>query len=209
MKTSILILLLALPLCLAGQTAPKNNPLPENECDCKKKRKPQAFFTEQGQVYILPALGLMPTYWADKAETDMPPIQVGIRWMTTKNFSLGAYAGYSRSWSGERQVCGNIRASWFNRSYFIGIEKGFHYTEAPNWDLYGSMSLLFQFIEVEPGNPEAEKAIADGCFRAPKDKMTMTAHIGARYALSSRYSVFGELGYGVSLLKVGVGYRVI
>jgi len=55
--------------------------------------------------------------------------------MATKNFSLGAHAGYSRSWSGERQVCGNIQASWFNRPYFIGIEKGVHYTDAANWDL--------------------------------------------------------------------------
>jgi len=93
-----------------------------------RKRRSPAFFTEQGQVYILAGIGLLPTYVADKPRTDIPPIHLGIRWMATNNFSLGAHAGYSRSWSSERQVCGPIRGSWFNQTYFIGIENGFHYT---------------------------------------------------------------------------------
>ena len=96
MKNAILILLLATPFCLQSQSTPKNNPGQEEAgrpgCGREQGRKhcPPAFFTEQGQVYILAGIGLLPTYIADKPRTDIPPIHLGIRWMATKNFSLGA-----------------------------------------------------------------------------------------------------------------------
>jgi hypothetical protein len=190
MKHSILLALLALPLLLSAQYY-----------------KPARVFGK-GQVDIQAGLGIFPTYLADRPETMMPPLQVGVRYMVAEYVSLGVFGGYSLSQSREKTLLDSIRGRWYNQSSFLGTEFGFHYTKIDNWDLYGGLSLLYQYIRLESDNPEFEKAMQHTGIQMRRGRATMTAFIGSRFALSARCTVFAELGYGVSLLKVGAGFKL-
>ncbi len=190
MKHLTLFLLTAMPLLLNAQYA-----------------KPTRVF-DRGQVDIQAGLGIFPTYVADRPETMLPPLQLGVRYMASQFLSIGAFGGYSQSQSREKLLRDSIRGRWYNQSYFLGMEYGFHYTKLANWDLYGGLSLLYQHIRIEADNPEFEKAMRQTGIKPRHGKATMTAFIGSRFALSDRYTVFAELGYGVSLLKVGMGFKL-
>ena len=151
---------------------------------------------------------MFPTYLADKPETFMPPLQLGVRWMIAKYLSLGAFGGYSTSTSKEKVLFDSFRGRWNNTTYFLGLENGFHYTRIDNWDVYGGLCLLYQYAQVSSDNSEFEKAMEHAGMQHSSGKMALTAYIGSRFALSGHYTVFAELGYGVSLLKVGVGYKL-
>lgn len=169
--------------------------------------KPTRIFGK-GQVDLQAAVGLFPTYVADKPESILPPLQVSMRWLVSKQVSLGVFAGYSVSRSKEKLLFDSMRGRWDNQTLFLGIENGFHYTKMDNWDLYSGLTLLYQHLRMETDNPEFKKAMAHSGIREQRGRMSLTAFVGARYALSSHYSVFTELGYSSSILKVGMGYRI-
>ncbi|MCB0551703.1 MAG: hypothetical protein KDD19_29320 [Phaeodactylibacter sp.] len=190
MKTLFFTLLLSAPVLLNAQYS-----------------KPARIFGK-GQVDIQAAVGLFPTYMADRPEAVMPPLQLGLRWMAGRHFSVGIFGSYSTSTSREKVLFDNIRGRWDNTTYFLGLENGFHYTSIDNWDLYGGLCLLYQHALVNSDNPEFEKAMAHAGILHSSGKMALTAFVGSRFALSAHTNVFMELGYGVSLLKVGVGYKL-
>jgi hypothetical protein len=169
--------------------------------------KPTRIFGK-GQVDIQASVGIFPTYIADKPQSIIPPLQLSVRWMVARPVSLSVFGGYSYSRSRERLVFDSTRFSLYNQSYFLGLENGFHYTRIDNWDLYGGLCLLYQSIRIEADNPDFTRAMANFGIEARKGKLSLTAVVGSRYALSPHYTVFIELGYGVSLLKAGVGYRL-
>lgn len=190
MKTLFLTLFLAAPFLLNAQYS-----------------RPARIFGAR-QVDMFAAIGIFPTYMADKPEAVMPPLQFGARWMLSGHLSLGAFGGYSTSRSKEKVLFDSVRGRWYNTTFFLGLENGFHYTRIDNWDLYGGFCLLYQYTLVSSDNPEFEKIMGHTGIQARSGKMALTAYIGSRFALSEHSSVFFELGYGISLLKVGVGYML-
>jgi hypothetical protein len=190
MKHSILLILLWLPMLLSAQYY-----------------QPARQFGK-GQMDLQAGVGIFPTYLADRPETMVPPLQVGLRYMVSPYVSLGAFAGYSLSQSREKLLRDSIRGRWYNQSYFLGTELGFHYTKIDNWDIYGGFSLLYQRIQLETDNADFEKAMLQTGLQLHRGRATMTAFIGSRFALSARYTVFAEVGYGVSLLKAGLGCQL-
>ena len=163
---------------------------------------------EKGQIDLQSAVGIFPTYLADQPESVMPPVHIGLRWMVADPFSVSIFAAYSTSRSREVLSFDSARGRWKNQTLFIGIENGFHYTRIDNWDFYGGFSLLYQHIHVDTDSPKLKRMMPLYGIKARRGKMALTAYIGSRFALSSHYSVFIDLGYGVSLLRVGVGYRL-
>ena len=63
----------------------------------------------KGQVDLQASVGLFPTYIADKPESIVPPHQLGVRWLVSKQVSLGVFAGYSLSRSKEKLLFDSMR----------------------------------------------------------------------------------------------------
>lgn len=190
MKNLIIALLLISPIILHAQYS-----------------KPARVFGK-GQLDIQAGVGIFPTYIADHPESIVPPLHLSLRWMVAKPISLNLFTGYSTCRSRQELVFDNARGRWYNETWFLGLENGFHYNKIDNWDLYGGLSLLYQHVRLETDSPELKRAMAQTGIRPQRGKMALTAYIGSRFALSARSSIFAELGYGVSLLKVGVGCRL-
>lgn len=162
----------------------------------------------QGQLDVQAGIGLFPTYIADRPEAIVPPVQLGVRWLLTDNWSIGLSGGYSTSRSREKLATDSIRGRWLNETIFFGLENVFHYTKIDNWDLYGGFSFFYQHVWLDADNPEFWKAMLRTGVKESRGRTSLSTFVGARFALSPNYSVFTELGYGISMLKVGAGYRV-
>ena len=190
MKNFFTLLLIILPILLNAQYSEPNRTFAKRQTD------------------IQLAIGLLPTYSADHPETIIPPIQVGTRWLITDNLSLGIFTGYSASESREQTLFDSVKGRWKNQTWFLGIENGFHYTKMDNWDIYGGYSLFYQHIMIDTDDLEFEIAMEQVGVRPQSGKVAFTAFLGTRFAFSPNYTVFAELGYGISLFKLGVGFRL-
>ena len=104
--------------------------------------------------------------------------------------SLGGYIGNTGYSSGG-----------FKMDYtIIGFRSAYHYngfTEAPDLDVYAGAMLAYNVVSSSLGSWGAVSG----------NNIGLSAFIGGRYMFSDKFGVFGELGYGVSTLNVGLAYK--
>lgn len=86
---------------------------------------------------------------------------------------------------------GTYVANFFSNS-FLGARGSFHYEFAPKWDTYAG--LFLGTTVVSNGN---NWNFAFGS----------NIHLGTRYYFTPDLAVNAEIGYGVSLLNIGISYR--
>ena len=171
------------------------------EAQCWNGRQKTGYF----DVNI--GLGLLPTYAKDGGRPAGSPISASINYRVQKNFSLGAFAGYSFT-HGTRVFAGSeMAAPWQNRTTVAGLRFAAHSNLVGNWEFYGGMaggihSSRFDIMEAEA----KEKALQHG-FNTKTSKFYATGFLGARYCLRKNLGLFTEVGMGDSLLKMGVSLR--
>ena len=171
------------------------------EAQCWNGRQKTGYF----DVNI--GLGLLPTYAKDGGCPAGMPISASLNYRVQKNFSLGAFAGYSFT-HGTRVFAGSeMAAPWQNRTTVAGLRFAAHSNLVGNWEFYGGMaggihSSRFDIMEAEA----KEKALQHG-FNTKTSKFYATGFLGARYCLRKNLGLFTEVGMGDSLLKMGVSLR--
>ena len=186
MKNIITILFLVTPLFLSAQY-----------------KSPTRLFGK-GQIDVKAGVGVLSTYMKDNPQTVVPPVSLGADWFVANNISLGAYAGYSKSNSRPSEDLSYAT----NETFIADVRLGFHYTKIDRLNVYGGLSVGYQQVNITPSNPELTKTMENTGMKEQSSKMIYTGFVGTQYAISPRYSVFGELGYGISILRFGLGYRI-
>lgn len=152
--------------------------------------------------------GLMPTFAKDRPDMLTLPLSVYLDHRLTPNFSMSATGGYSRS-AVVRNSSITGEPLYYENSYsFIGLRAVAHTSpyRFDRWDLYGGMSgmLVFNDVSVEP----MDKSASAGSNRKTYNKLVLTGFLGARYALTRKWGIQGELGFGAALLNAGISYRI-
>ena len=114
--------------------------------------------------------------------------------------SLGGYLGY-KTFSYTYGYGGNVYSSHWNYT-IIGARGAYHFTglNVENLDLYAGLMLSFDNLSYSSDNnlPGA------GSYNS---LIELTPFAGARYYFSPNWAVYGELGYGVSILSLGASYK--
>jgi len=158
-------------------------------------------------------VGALPTFIMDKAEVEVPPISAGVTYLVSDHFGIDIIAGKSVSQSAKHFFTSEAYATWRNSLTFVGVRPGVHFTNKNNLDIYGGMSLGVHVSKIE-GKPHG------GLSRARLNDMmghlgihnkvspAFSGFLGARYALTSKTIISGEIGFNVSLISVGIGYRL-
>lgn len=129
----------------------------------------------------------------------IPPVGLSLEFGTTDKISLGGYAGYS---SAEQDIWGNIKASY---TYIVvGARGSYHF------DL--NVEKLDTYVGAMLGYNIASSKVTGGAWPAGFDNsaggIAYSGHVGGRYYLGEKLGVFGELGYGVSYLTIGVAFKL-
>jgi len=96
------------------------------------------------------------------------------------SIGVGAYGGVSYNWN----------LSYTNAlSFFVGARGSFHYPFIDKLDTYAGLSLG---IDTYPYY----------------NWIRMGGFIGARYPLTPKFNVFGEIGSGLGYLNVGISFKL-
>lgn len=174
--------------------------------------QPTRMFTAN-QWDALVFVGALPTYVADKATVEVPPVSTGLSYMLSQNFGFDFLFGHSISKSSKHFFTDQAYATWTNALYFAAIRPAIHFTKKENIDIYGGMSMGVHYSKMSgnPGGDLSELRLSEyenhlGIHSSWKP--AFSGFLGARYALSPKLTINSEIGFNVSILSIGLGYRL-
>ena len=170
--------------------------------------KPKRVF-DKGQTDIQIGYGLLTTaVILDDATTNLPPITIRGDRFFSDNFSLGVAYTVASHTNQPYIIPDGLAQRIKNTTHQVVVRPTFHMTSLKNLDLYGgfNVGLNFEMFSVDRGSTEYITEHLN--FQPQKTKAVYTAFVGGRCVLDKKWSAFGEIGYGVSLLSFGVGYRI-
>ena len=152
----------------------------------------QAQSFEKGQQNFQIGIGLGSTFMVSGG-SGTPPINASYEFGITDKISLGAFAGYA-----SQKIDLGI-ADW-KYNYILAAAKGAYHFDfgVEKLDPYAGVLLGYNIASVSTSS-NLPGASAGG--------VLWGAHAGARYYLTPAIGVFGELGYGISWLQVGVSFK--
>lgn len=149
---------------------------------------------EEGRMQLNGGLGLVSTY----GSSSYLPLSLSGEYGIGNNISVGPYLGFGFS------SRNNLFFNTVNYSYYMVGGRGIYYLDLlDEFETYGgvmlgiwasTVSYTGSFSSVSP--PSGNIGISTGLFA------------GARYHFSEQWAGFGELGYGTSILTLGLSYRL-
>jgi len=139
-----------------------------------------------------------------EGDATIPPVSAGLQYGLTDKISIGGLVAYS----GSTYKFGFLSSSyeWKYSYLIIGARGEYHFLEPSNkFDAYGGLTLGYEIFSVtEPGNlPNYFSG-----YSAKSSTLIYGFHVGGKYALSNSFGLFGELGYGISYVTVGVSIQL-
>lgn len=81
-------------------------------------------------------------------------------------------------------------------SFVIGAKGSFHYQFVDKLDTYGGLMLGFKLEKAEYGSWDDDN-----------NELALSIYVGARYYFTENFAAYGELGYGIAVLQLGVAYK--
>lgn len=134
----------------------------------------------------------------------IPPLSVSLDYGIVDNLfngnngsiSIGGYVGYTAS-------SATFYNSKFNASYAIlGARGAFHYQVAPKLDTYGGLMLGYRIASSSWSGAEYNS------LASASSEIALGGYLGARYFFTENIGAFGELGYSISYLNLGVTFKL-
>jgi hypothetical protein len=125
--------------------------------------------------------------------------------------SFGGYLGYKSMTYRSRHsaLWGPAFEYDYRWTYFImGFRAGWHYNQwhgVPELDTYGGLMLSYNGLTWRDNTRYPEGYTAS--YRGGNGGLGLTGFVGARYFFTSQLGAQLELGYGISVLSLGVVYK--
>lgn len=164
---------------------------------------------KKGRIDAQLGVGLTPTFIGDKGTMTVLPLSVSVDYIIGKKISLGVYGAHSVTESQEDIFVDGLRGQWRNHHTEAGVRIGVHFMEQEKWDFYGGMNLGVRHNKIDDMLAGMEQLNIYKGIEPVSNTFAYGGFVGARYAFKERVSAFGEAGTGASLIKVGVGFRLM
>jgi len=151
----------------------------------------------KGDMVVNAGIGIG-TYINDKGfSMTIPPISASFEYGIVSLFDgdgaigVGGYAGYLLR---SRNVAGEDKYNVGN--FVIGPRGLFHYQFVDKLDTYAGLMIGYDVVSFSQKDvPLSGSGFSSAFF------------VGARYYLIDNFAVWGELGYGISPLQLGIAYK--
>lgn len=172
----------------------------------------QDYRLKAGDIQINAAVGLIPTYAADAVSTIVPPLSLNAEFFLSPNFALGLSGSYSQYRGEYVNLNAGITEYYETSTYMLGLRTAIHSNDLNNWRVYGGFIVGANIADVDKDVVLlAEDQTLDDelpSFSRPQDNsLLFSGFVGTRRTLGERLSVFGELGFGISLANLGLSYK--
>ncbi|GBU08219.1 hypothetical protein AwDysgo_15500 [Bacteroidales bacterium] len=117
------------------------------------------------------------------------------------SLGVGGYLGYASSTYKNNSGIDN-EYKWTYSDWIVGVRGALHYQLIENMDTYGGLMLAYDIVGVStPGGYSGNYSASGSVFRA-------SLYIGGRYYFNDKIAAMGELGYGISVLNIGVSIKL-
>ncbi len=149
---------------------------------------------EQGQKDANIGIGLGATFGTGSVQ--LPPVSFSLDYGFNDNISIGGYVGYS---SFKEEV---MSWSWKYTYIIVGVRGAYHLALVDKLDTYAGVMLGYNI---------ASAKFAGSHNGIPEPKVGGIAYsgfVGARYHFGDKFGVFGEVGYGIALLNLGLTLKL-
>lgn len=163
---------------------------------------------KKGQADMYMTVGLLPTFLADGAKQTLLPLNIGADFMVGDNFSIGGTFGHSISETGNKEFQGGENGNLKNSYYEFAVKTGLHVTKHDNMSIYGGFILSYHLSNVKATEGDLKKIAYHTGIESNSSKVIPGGYMGFKYAIAKKWTVMAELGYGVSILRIGAGYRI-
>ena len=170
--------------------------------------------TERAGVTLSLSAGVLPTYLKDQATQNVWPVSVAAGYRFKGMLALNAYAGYSVATSELQTLADETQVRYRNSSSMFGLKAALHTTRFERVDVYGGSMLGLYRSTVTQLNidgtvaelPKTDEPTQTKPYKygQPEDKFLVTAFVGATWYVNNRISLYGEAGWGISILQAGV-----
>jgi hypothetical protein len=147
-------------------------------------------------------LGLGGTMYGSGYGMKVPPLSLSLEYGLVDNLikssgkgSIGVaptigYASYGYDFLGD----------WSLTNLMIGAKGNFHYQFIPKLDTYAGIHIGYNIVKWDTDNDIFDGAAASEIFWA--------FHVGGRYYFTNNLAVMAELGYGISVLNIGISLKL-
>ncbi len=153
------------------------------------------------------SIGLLPTFVKDITRSEVPPIALAVEYRFNSRFSAGLYGGFTQAMS-KPDMFRDGQPMTFNTKFsMIGGRFAVHSNKYERWDIYGGLGMNYTHTNIEVTHGDVEKLKKHKRFDPRKGNFMMSAFVGSKYAFTPSLSIFGEVGYGISLLNIGISKR--
>lgn len=168
---------------------------------------------KKGDIQVTASVGLLPTFLADKGHVNIPPLSLKAGLFVSKKFSLEAFTAFSSTETGIQTYPDHSVNQTKNDFLIIGTRGAVHTFKFKNWDIYGGLSLGYNIPMVKTNTTYTEGPVKEGeltpsFHRAATNNFTYTGFVGATYFVKKNLGITGEVGYGISIINVGVSYKL-
>ncbi|WP_367388739.1 hypothetical protein [Lewinella sp. LCG006] len=165
-----------------------------------------------GQIQAGFSVGLVPTYVADVTTTIVPPMSATVDVFLSPNFSLGGFVAYSKV-SGESVYANaGLVESFVNQTWMTGLRTTMHSNDLNDWRVYGGFSIgatlpsIDKTVELLPGENMRDDDLPS--FSRPAENgFLFSGYVGTRRYLNKNWSAYGEVGFGISLVNIGLAHK--
>ncbi|MBI1224048.1 MAG: outer membrane beta-barrel protein [Bacteroidetes bacterium] len=160
-------------------------------------------------------VGLFPTYYKAGEGAKFLPMSVKLGIDVTKNFSLGAFFGYSNTEAKSSLFTDGFDSYITNKTSVFGIRAELKRDFTERIQGYGGSMIGYNYADVKEYK-SGTKALVIRASDAPtpfdpnekKGKVTYSAFLGTTVKLAKRISIYGEIGYGISIANLGITVRI-
>lgn len=121
--------------------------------------------------------------------------------------SLGGYAGY-KSFKYSNQYTSQFMYTQKWNYVIIGVRSAYHYNglKSENFDVYGGFMLSYNILSYsyEDNNPSGVKFNNAGYGSG----LGFSIYFGGRYFFTKRLAAQAELGYGITIISLGIAFKI-
>jgi len=171
----------------------------------------QAF--KKGNLNLSLGYGIIPTFINEGGNVNMPPISARLGYAVTNNFNLAGYVGYSATTSKPEIISDGILSETRNDLVILGLRGEFHTNRDEKFDFYGGFMFGYNIPMVEEtSSNDGSKIIRnpDEPFKYPEaeNNFIYSGFVGASYFFKPKMAAYAEVGYGISLVNLGLTFKL-
>lgn len=173
----------------------------------------QKLAIKPGQIQLNAGIGLISTYTADKTTSVVPPVSVSAEIFVSPNIALGVYGAHTQVLGESTFQNADIIEKYDNKTSQFALKGTYYSNDMNGWRIYGGMLTGVSKTEVDKTSSPIKGDVMDDdapSFTRPNspNSFLFSGFVGTQRKVNQNLSLYGEIGFGISLVNVGVSYKL-